>query len=161
MGNLSHTNTFCVQKCCCKWVYYCLIRSFLFRIRTDKRFTNSSNYFEATVNTQSACEGTALTPAQRLRNWCERRPSNKVFFFHSSVKGGVWKILLHGNRPEFDFVLEQHYVTIIWLCFKLYNLYKTDWIMVSYISMFVVYILWENKLLIWLINLLFNQSVCQ
>jgi hypothetical protein len=43
--HLSQTNTSCVPKFCNHWMYYCLIRYFLVRIRTTKCFTNSSKRF--------------------------------------------------------------------------------------------------------------------
>jgi hypothetical protein len=47
--HLSQTNTSCVPKCCYQSVCCCLIRYFRVRIRTAKRFTNSSKRFRCEV----------------------------------------------------------------------------------------------------------------
>jgi hypothetical protein len=73
------------------------------------------------MDTRSAREHTMFAPAQFLRSWREKRPSNKDDL-ESSVKEEVGRVL-HGGGPASDFIFVPLYVIVVGLHFKWRTVY--------------------------------------
>jgi hypothetical protein len=98
----SQTNSSCVPKFCYHSVYCCIIRYFLARISTAKRFTNNNNnnkrfwcdvMFENEHTFRSWIYH--IAPVHFWRNWHGQRPSNQGDL-DSSVTGEVGRVYFTG-----------------------------------------------------------------
>jgi hypothetical protein len=124
--HLSQINTSCVLTCCYQLVYCCLIQYFPVRTCIAKCFTNSSRWLWRKLMFENNHMFCFQIHHVRTCTICVTSVSSGLAT-RVTLNQVSWETLgslLHGSRPDCDFTFVGHYVNVVVLHFKLYNLHK-------------------------------------